>query len=65
MSHHQKNRFESASQEKESSLAGEFMLMLKQNKKYWMIPLLLILLAFGLLLLLGGTSIAPFIYTLF
>ncbi len=39
--------------------------MLKQNKKYWLIPILLVLLALGALVLLSGTAAAPFIYTLF
>jgi hypothetical protein len=65
MSEDNKSRFEKAGAEEELSLFGEFMLMFKQNKKYWMIPLVVILLGFGLLLLLGGTAAAPFIYTLF
>lgn len=65
MSHDKKTRFEEAGAEQELSLLGEFLLMLKQNKKYWMIPLIVILLGFSLLLLLGGTAAAPFIYTLF
>jgi len=47
------------------SLFEEFVQMLKHNKKYWMIPLLLMLLGFGVLLILGSTGAAPFIYTLF
>ena len=38
---------------------------LKHNKKWWLLPIILCLLFFGLLIVLGGTSIAPFIYTLF
>jgi hypothetical protein len=60
-----KKSFEEAGATKSTGLLGEFVLMLKQNKKYWMIPLILILLSFGLLLILGGTAAAPFIYTLF
>jgi len=60
-----KKNFEEAGAAKPTGLVGEFVLMLKQNKKYWMIPLILILLGFGLLLILGGTAAAPFIYTLF
>ncbi len=37
-----------------------------KRKKYWMIPLILILFLFGLLIILGeGSAIAPFIYTIF
>jgi hypothetical protein len=49
----------------ELSLFQEFVQMLKHNKKYWMIPLVLMLLGFGVLLILGSTGAAPFIYTLF
>lgn len=62
----QRNEFEVAGEEQEPSLWGEFLLMLRENKKYWMIPLLIVLLGFGLLLVLGSSpAIAPFIYTLF
>ena len=35
------------------------------RKKWWLLPLIIIILLIGVLLILGGTSIAPFIYTLF
>jgi hypothetical protein len=36
------------------------------RKKYWLAPIVIILLAFGLLIVLtSGSAIAPFIYTLF
>ena len=36
------------------------------RKKYWLVPLVLILLVFGVLIVLtSGSAIAPFIYTLF
>lgn len=35
------------------------------RKKWWLLPLIIILLLIGILIVLGGTSIAPFIYTLF
>ncbi len=39
---------------------------LKTRKKFWLIPLLIILLFFSILIILSGSSaIAPFIYTLF
>jgi hypothetical protein len=39
---------------------------MKHNKKWWLLPLLVTLLAFGLLIFLSsGTGLAPFIYTLF
>jgi hypothetical protein len=59
------NEFESAGQGKNAGIAGEFMAMLKQNKKYWLIPIIVILLLVGVLIILGSTAAAPFIYTLF
>jgi len=39
---------------------------LQQRKKFWLLPLILILLVFGVLIVLtSGSAIAPFIYTLF
>jgi len=35
------------------------------RKKYWMAPVLAVMLLLGALLLLQGTAVAPFIYTLF
>ncbi len=43
----------------------EFWDFLRYNKKWWLFPILLVLLLLGLLLILGGTGAAPFIYTLF
>jgi hypothetical protein len=43
----------------------EFLAFLKENKKWWLIPVTLAVLLFGLLVLLGSTGAAPFIYTLF
>ena len=38
---------------------------LSHNKKWWLAPIIVVLLLFGLLVILGGTGAAPFIYTLF
>ena len=39
---------------------------LSQRKKFWLLPLILVLLVFGVLIILtAGSAIAPFIYTLF
>ena len=59
------NEFEKASQQKQSNLLSEFMGFLKQNKKFWLLPLILVMLALAALLILSSTAAAPFIYTLF
>jgi hypothetical protein len=65
MSDDKSSAFEQANQSRQASLLGEFIGFLKHNKKYWLVPLLLALLGLGVLLLLGGTAAAPFIYTIF
>ena len=44
----------------------EFLEFIKERKKYWLLPILIILVLFGGLIILSqGSAIAPFIYTLF
>jgi len=47
------------------SLFGEFLAFLAHNKKWWLLPIVAVLLLLGLLIFLGGTAAAPFVYTLF
>jgi hypothetical protein len=46
-------------------MLGEFWYFLRTNKKWWLLPILIVLLLFGALMILSGTAVAPFIYTLF
>lgn len=60
------NQFERAAAEQtESSLLSEFWLFLRENKKWWLLPMIVVLLLMGALVMLSGTAIAPFIYTIF
>jgi drug/metabolite transporter superfamily protein YnfA len=60
------NEFEKAASKRiRGGFLGEVWGFLRQTKKWWLLPILVILLLFGLLVLLSGTGIAPFIYTLF
>ncbi|MGD9857465.1 MAG: DUF5989 family protein [Planctomycetaceae bacterium] len=43
-------------------LLGEFWLFLKDNKKWWLLPILLALLLLGALVIASGSGLAPFIY---
>lgn len=61
----QEKKFREASEEKSVSLGREIFEMLRHNKKYWMIPIIITLALFALFLILGSTAAAPFIYTLF
>lgn len=56
---------EIAKDERQGGIVSEFWYFLNQTKKWWLLPIVVILLAFGLLMALSGTAAAPFIYTLF
>ncbi len=60
-----KNEFEKAGDDKPSSLVQEFIHFVIEEKKWWLIPILLSLGLIGLLVVLSSTGAAPFIYTLF
>lgn len=48
------------------SILKEFWEFLKKEKLWWMTPIVIILILFGILILFAQTSaVAPFIYTLF
>ena len=48
------------------SLIKEFFLFVKEEKKWWLIPLITVLLLVGALIVFAGSSpLAPFIYPLF
>jgi hypothetical protein len=59
------NDFENASNEKQGNLVSEFLAFLKQNRKFWLLPLIIVMLMLAGLLILSSTAAAPFIYTLF
>jgi hypothetical protein len=45
---------------------AEFWLYLRERKKFWLLPIVLMMVLFGgLVMLTKGTALAPFIYTLF
>tara|TARA_B100002003_G_C13976117_1_gene472201 strand:+ start:145 stop:294 length:150 start_codon:yes stop_codon:yes gene_type:complete len=48
------------------SFIKEFWEFIKERKKYWLFPILFVLIIFGALIILSqGSAIAPFIYTIF
>ena len=49
----------------QTGIVREFWDFLLHNKKWWLTPIVLVLLVVGALVLLSGTAAAPFIYTLF
>ncbi len=50
---------------KRSSFLSDYLYLVKTNRKWWMLPLIGLLLGFGLLMVLASTGAAPFIYTMF
>jgi hypothetical protein len=66
MSDKTSNEFEKAALDQgRISIFSEVWYFLRQNKKWWLLPIFLILLLVSLIMVLGGTAAAPFIYTLF
>ncbi len=57
--------FEQAASEERTSFVGEMVAFLMDNKKWWLLPIVLMMLAMGGLVVLGGGPLAPYIYTLF
>jgi hypothetical protein len=60
-----RSEFEQLADQQELSLVGEFWVFIKENKAWWMVPILLVLGGLGILVMLSSTGAAPFIYTLF
>lgn len=47
-------------------LIAELWAFMKERKKFWLLPIIIVLLLFGgVLVLTQGSAVAPFIYTLF
>ena len=60
-----RNDFSRLAEAPQEGLLKEFWGFLKDNKRWWLIPIVLTLALLGLMLFLGGGPMAPFIYTLF
>jgi hypothetical protein len=60
-----KTEFEQQAERGHRTVLGEFWDFLRENKKLWLAPIVIVLLLLGALIALGGSAAAPFIYTLF
>ena len=48
------------------SFLKEFSDFIRERKKYWLLPIIIVLALFGVLIVLSqGSAVAPFIYTIF
>lgn len=56
---------ETAARTQDSGLLREFWQFVRENKKWWLIPIVVVTVVLGVLTLLAKTGAAPFIYTLF
>jgi hypothetical protein len=65
MNDERKRRFEKAATQGDQQILVEYLQFLSKNKKYWMIPVIVVLLLIGLLVILGGSVAGAFIYPLF
>ena len=59
------NEFERGAEAGRTGLIAEFWEFLKHNKKWWLLPILVVMLVIGALVMLGSSAAAPLIYTLF
>jgi len=48
-----------------AGFAAELWYFLRHNKKWWLTPIVVLLVLLSILIALGSTGVAPFIYTLF
>lgn len=61
------NEFEqaTASEQARGGLLRDLWGFMRENKKWWLLPILAMLLLLGWLIVVQGTWLAPFVYTLF
>jgi hypothetical protein len=60
----QSRNFEQQAEARSPGFFSELLAYLKHNRKWWLVPIILVLLLMGLLVAVGGSSLAPFIYAL-
>ncbi len=57
--------FEQEAQERSQGFLRDLVDFTRHNKKWWLTPIIVVLLLLGMLVLVGGTGAGPLIYTLF
>ena len=60
-----KERLEAQAERRRRGLLVEFAQFLGHTKKWWLAPILIVLLLLAVLLIFGATAAGPFIYPLF
>ncbi len=57
------NDFAAQARQRQPGLFSEFFGLLRRNKKWWLMPIVVVLTVLGILVILAGTSAAPLIYS--
>ncbi len=57
--------FSKQAEGKQRGPVAELWVFILHNKKWWLTPIILVLVIVGVLAVLGGSGVAPFIYSLF
>ena len=57
--------FEAQAAGRQAGVVSEFWCFLRDNRKWWLVPMLVVLLILGLMVFSASTGLAPFIYTFF
>ncbi len=59
------DEFSSEAEKPDRGLIAELWQMIREERKWWIAPIVIVLLVLGVLVLLSTTAAAPFIYSLF
>ena len=65
MNPHPPTEFEQQAPQAQRGFFRELWEFMRHNKKWWLTPIIIVLLLAGALVILGGSGLAPFIYTIF
>jgi hypothetical protein len=65
MMNDERSELETHATKSRQGIVHEFAHFLRHNRKWWLTPIILVLVLISALVILGGTAAAPFIYTLF
>jgi hypothetical protein len=65
MAEPEENAFVRQAREKPPGFWADLFHFIAHNKKWWLTPIILLLLLVSALIVLGGSGVAPFIYSLF
>ena len=65
MADNEPSAFSKQAKGKQRGAVAELWFFILHNKKWWLTPIIIVLLAVGALAVLGGSGVAPFIYSLF